>query len=658
MKCRFFLSGWAVFLFPAVLFSQSIPVNTKPGRVSAEECGLAVYPSDTAAVALVLCEQHEVKIDFNVSTGSPHQWINHYERIKILKESGKDYADFSLLISTRPADNESFPTISVTTYNLEGGKVVSTKMQKSAIFRAKYNDYYDKVSFAAPNVKAGSVIEVRCDRATGRFQQIDDFYFQREIPVNLCKYSVMLPGWLRVSKVGRGFLQPSLTHGTVMGLELGELYPNNHLEIDDYQITDVPALDREPGVYCTRQYRSSVSYTVTGLRFPSLVRDYSTDWADVDKLVQQSNIVMNIKAACRFRDEVDALPREGKTPQERLADIISLVRGKVEWDRTEALVPKSAAEVLRARSGTNADINALVGSAARHAGFQVFPVLIRRRTNGALLDFHPDTDAFDTFVLRFDIEGGNPLYIDAADPAGWFNVLDDNYLVEKARVIPLEGVGDWVDLTRLSRNIRSYTVQGAVSPDGTFAGTCSIAMTGCPSYGLKSGFREAGKEDQVIENLEKRIAAEVDGFSAQGVRDFSNQAAEQFRFTKTCDHTPESIFVNPFLEQFHTEAAFRMEERMLPVDFPYPETLIYNLVLQLPEGYVADQVPETRGIQSALPSSAMVTSSVTGNMVRFTFRFTLDALICTPESYRAVRNYWQELCGIYNQMIVIRKSDG
>ena len=97
---------------------------------------------------------------------------------------------------------------------------------------------------------------------------------------------------------------------------------------------------------------------------------------------------------------------------------------------------------------------------------------------------------------------------------------------------------------------------------------------------------------------------------------------------------------------------------MLPVDFPYPETLIYNLVLQLPEGYVADQVPETRGIQSALPSSAMVTSSVTGNVVRFTFRFTLDALICTPESYRAVRNYWQELCGIYNQMIVIRKSDG
>ena len=382
------------------LSAQSIPVNPKLGKVSAEECRMTTYPLDTTASALVLYEEHEVRIDFSVATESPHQWINHTERIKVLKEAGKSYADFSLLISTRPDDNEYFPTISVTTYNWENGKVVSTKMQKSNIFRAKYNDYYDKITFAAPNVKVGSVIEVRCERSTGVFQQIEDFYFQREIPVNLCKYSVLLPRWLLINKVSRGYLQPVLTHDNVVGVELGDLFPNNHLDIDDYEIADVPALDREPGVYCVRQYRSAVSYTVSGLRFPTIVRNYSTTWDQVDKLVQESSLVQKIKASCKFKDEVDAIKASGKGSQEQLADIITLVRSKVEWDQTERLIPSSTSDPLKTRSGSNADINVLVGSAARYAGFKVCPVLIRTRSQGTLLNFHPDTDAFNTFILQ------------------------------------------------------------------------------------------------------------------------------------------------------------------------------------------------------------------------------------------------------------------
>ena len=376
----------------------------------------------------------------------------------------------------------------------------------------------------------------------------------------------------------------------------------------------------------------------------------------MDKLVQESNIITNIKAACRFKDEVDAVNDSGKSPQERLSGIISLVRSKVEWDRSEALVPKAPAEVLRTRSGSNVDINALVGSAARYAGFQVQPVLIRKRTNGALLDFHPAADAFNTFILRFDIDGGDPLYVDAADPAGWFNVLDENYLVQNARVVPLEGVGTWVDLTHLSRNVRSYAVQAKLLPDGTLEGDNSISLMGCPSYNFKSEYREAGKEDVLIENLGKRLVAEVDNFSAEGVRDFSAQSSYAYHFSKSCDHTGETIFVNPFLEQFHTEAAFRAEERRLPVDFPYAENIFYNLVLQLPEGYVVDQYPETRRIQSELPSTATITSSVAGNQLRLSFRFTLDTLISLPENYTPARNYWRELCGMYNQMIVVKKA--
>ena len=200
MKTKAAIIFWAwTWLAPVCagsLHAQSIPVNTKMGKVSVEECAMDSFPPDTSASALVLYEDHSLKIDYNLSLGIPIQRTTHRERIKILKEDAMDYCDYSMMISRDSDDMESISSISVVTYNLEGGKVVATKMPRSNIFWTKYNDHFDKVSFAAQNVRVGSVVEVYYDMDTGRVMNIDDFYFQRSIPVNLCVYTVTLPRWL------------------------------------------------------------------------------------------------------------------------------------------------------------------------------------------------------------------------------------------------------------------------------------------------------------------------------------------------------------------------------------------------------------------------------------------------------------------------------
>lgn len=651
------LKFFSIFLLlSGVMHAQTIPIDSRSGRVSEAECALTTYPLDTAAAALVLFEDHTLKIDFEVSEGVPLMNIFHRERVKILKEEEKDRCDFEFYVSRDPDDLESLTNISVVTYNLENGKVVASKLPRSNIFRTRENDHYDKVTFAAPNVKVGSVIEIQFNRCTARFRDIGDFYFQRDIPVNKCVYTLKLPRWLQFKAITRGEASYSIKETSEGGTQLGDFFPGNTLDVKEYTAVDLRALNREPGLYCPRQYRSSMSVVVSGLRFPSLYKDYSTTWDDVDKQVLDSPIIRQIKANCRFEKEVDQALQGKETPQDKLAAIIALVREKVQWNDSFRLVPAEASKVLRDRSGDSADINALVASAARYAGFNVAPVLLRYRSNGLLMNMLPDTDAFDKMILRFELSDGTVLYVDAADPDGWFNLLRDNDLVTQARVVPIDGPGYWVDLSNLSRNIIQYTVSAELTPDGVMKGTSKVAYGGIPSYEFKEAVRRLDSEEKILELLEKEASAEVEDFVSEGLEEYSDHSSMQYSFERNCDVTGETVFVNPFMEHFHSETLFRAEERKLPVDFPYQKQVVYTFRLVLPEGYTVEQLPQRRRIASSLPSSAVLMAAVQGNAVTLSYRFDLGTLLCTPQDYQDARAYWTALLGLGEQMIVVKKN--
>ena len=616
---------------------------------------MSVYPADTAAAALVLCEQHTVKIDFDENLGEPLQWITHSERIKILKDEGKSRADYSLLVPSTDQEGEAFVGLTVVTYNLEKGKVVQTKLPRSDVFRIKYNKRLDKITFAAPNVRAGSVIEVRYSRTVADFVSIDDFYFQRDIPVNQCTYTVTLPRWLDYRKISHGFEPVAMKDWETAGVNLQPVVTNNTLDVTEYKAVDLPGMDREPGVFCIRQYRTAISYTISAINFGSTHRNFSTTWEDVDELVRKSGIMDKIKAGCRFKDEVDAA-MAAETPQQKIENIIELVRGKVAWDKTFRLVPSDGQEALRNHSGNSADINALVASAARYAGFRVMPVLLCTRSNGALLDFHPSADAFSKFILRFDLEDGQAVYVDAADPSGWLNVLSPNDLVTRARLIPDDGPGSWVDLTQLSRNVENYLVQAELSADGTLKGEFTASFSGVASYDFKSGFLRHDKEEEAIEELEQWYSAEIEDFTTQKVHDYGENSQMNFRFEKSCEGGGDVFYVKPYLSEFHSESLFRAEERKMPVDFSYPEQISYTFKLILPVGYVVEQLPERKRMACGLPSTVTVISSTSGNVVQLSYRFELKSLVGLPQNYKDIREYWKALCGLYGQMIVVKKA--
>lgn len=184
--------------------AQSVPVNPKPGSVSEAEVAMTVYERDTTAAALALVDKTEIILQTSDVLEMKKQTLV-YERIKVLKEDGKSWADYKI-----PYFKDEFVTgIKVTTYNMENGKVTKSTLDKKSIFREKVTDKVSTCSFSAPDVRVGSVIEVSYKMESDLYWDIPESVMQRTIPVNMASTEITYPDFLTMNRMTRGYILPA-----------------------------------------------------------------------------------------------------------------------------------------------------------------------------------------------------------------------------------------------------------------------------------------------------------------------------------------------------------------------------------------------------------------------------------------------------------------
>src|SRR5689334_2980912 len=105
-------------------FSQKPPV--KFGEVPMSDLTMTTYAPDTSASAVVL-------MDFGKAWVSVHGMValnfERHVRIKILKKEGLDAADVQVYLYHNSSGEEKVTNFKATTYNLENGQVVETKVE-------------------------------------------------------------------------------------------------------------------------------------------------------------------------------------------------------------------------------------------------------------------------------------------------------------------------------------------------------------------------------------------------------------------------------------------------------------------------------------------------------------------------------------------------
>lgn len=638
-------------------FAQTIPVNGKYGKVSTEEVEMQTYALDTSAVALVLYDKEFKSINLDAS-GVLRLTTEKQVRIKVLKEEGTSYGDFKVVYYDGSINAETVTGVEATTYNMVDGKVVASKMSKKLIFDEPMTDDYYKKTWTAPEVKVGSVIECKWTITDDAYWHVDEIYFQRTIPVNLVEVTVKLPDLFTFHKKMTGYCQ--MEHKEVhdnFNVDLG--YTTFCYKVDTYVGRDLPAFKSEPYVYNSRQYMSSVQYDIRSLMIPGVTfKDFTVSWADVDKNYLNSELMSRFNASCHFKDQLNALKPtwEGKSDADIIASVVRMVKENVVWNNEYVIMPDQLAKVVKTRSGSNVDINCLIAACLRQLDYVVEPVFIKERSSGILLDFQPEINPFDTFILRVAAKDGSLYYLDGGSSRGYLNVLPDDFLVNNARIIREGGKSQWVNLTSLCRNSIRYTVRATITPDLRLSCSANAKYYNEESFSRKVEYNSYDTEDELINDMERNMDIEIDEYTASGMRDYSPAAEENFTFTKDLDASGDMLYVNLYIPTFHSKDAFQSLTRTYPIDFPYSYKVTYAISIAIPDGYAVEEMPSSSAVSMPHVGGVLkVVYSANGNNVICSFSFDQSSMLGNASDYADIRSYWQHLNEVYNSMLVLKK---
>ena len=663
MKTKGLFIVWACICLTSIpVMSQVMEPNLKFGKPTDQEMAMTVYEPDPDASAVVLCSL--TKTYYEVRNSSFKVITDVKTRIKILKEEGLEYANVTVPYEEMESGRrlrEVISGVKATAYNIENGAVTKSKMTNDMVFREKSAKDLKLLKFTVPQAKVGSVIEYQYTNESDFYYHIDTWYAQRSIPVAYASYELVIPEYFmfNVAETGANPMERKIESGAINFNVDGSLL---HCSSEEYHFIarNLPALKDDKFVWCASDFSNKVeaefrSFEVPGVAYES----YTASWSDIDKqLMGDSEFGGCCKRSNPLKQEVQAagIAAMGDV-REKVTATFALLRQRLSWNGKYTIWGKSASQVLKEGTASNADFNFILINMLADVGVTAYPVVLSTRDHGRIPFTHPTIKNLNTFVVGVLETDSTMSFIDASAEQGFVNVLPAKLLVEQARVITPKSEGFWVNLQQMPGAETTIRAMLKLSADGSFTGNAKIKYERSAALKMREEYHEASDSTAYLRALGKTVGAQVDSYSQTGRDQFVPTVEETITYSGKADATADHIYVSPFLFRPVEEALFKAETRNLPVEFPFKQQATVSLLLQLPDGYSVEELPQGTSMTTkdgGLTYSVRMNPSPQAVAVKFTF--SINNLLYSQLDYPDIKAFFENMASKFSEMLVLKKS--
>lgn len=647
-----------LLLLVALLVAATTVTTAQPkkaykfGNISAEELAMTQYEADPDAEAVVLYER--MLIDYEFVNGSAFQIVERTRRIKVLKESGTSYGDLKLTLFVDSDVKQTLKELTASAYNLVDGKRVESKLKKQYIFEEQASEYERVVKASIPDVRVGTVIEYREAVRSPILQLIPTIYFQHEIPVVHSEATICTPQYLRFQTQQRGHHTVSMRrsmHTAIasLGQNTHETYMVNQI---DATATNVPAMRKEQFVWNIDEYRTQLDFELSAIDIPGVMSEsFAFTWQDAFKKLSESPFGEYLTMGNPLRDEMKkALPADADE-RTKIRTALELITTQIKWNKEYAIICDSPNRALSKHEGDSAAINFLLMAVLRDMGFEPQAVLFSPRDENRLRQ-NVSLDDLNYFILRLILSDGTVCYLDGTNPNSDINLLPINLLVDHARIY--NDTQTVLDLTALTRNSHTESISARFNDDLTLSVEATCHDTGLEAFKENESFDEHTNEEAYIEALEKRIDHKIERYTLKRTK---NLVTTQLAYTKELDTTADRIYLNVTVDPVLEENPFIQSERKLPIEFEFPYTHTVRCNIQLPEGYVIEELPRSTrmaGCNGDLGVTLIV--SANGNMVQTSCTVQQKRILFGTEEYADLKAFFGQLAELTGQNIVLKRA--
>lgn len=644
----------------ALNFVSAIDVNKKFGKVSIDELKLATCPIDSNAHAFYLFDEGGTY--FQYLDGFIYYYTRHF-RIKILDNTALDEATFEIPIYSYGASDENMGKIKAVTYNLEGGKkIVSQKMDKKAIFREERSKYYTYYKFTLPNVKAGSVIEVSYLISSKRDWDLPNWKFQHFIPALSSEYYVRIPEYYNFNQITLGYnkinVERDYSSGVITFRDGSKL--NYSENVFKYVADNVPAFPVGEYLTTPENYLSKVEFELSQYEIPGVVyKNFNTSWADVDKLLLESNdFGMRLNVTGFLKKETEDIVQSENADLQNMLSVFELIKGKTTWNEiSSSSTSQSLKRTYEDGEGNSADINLLLVAALREVGLKAYPVALSTRSNGIIHPSHASISQLNYVVAMCKIGDGTYL-MDATDDFSSANLLPTRCLNGQGRIIDKE-LSDWQPLLYSEKSNVDINYDLRLAENGSFDGSIKTVNGKYTALRKRNTISDYETIQKYVDHvMEKNAGLEINDYSVENYDDSYNDLMLKYE-VEIADHAEaiaDLLFFTPLFFDKYEKNPFSLEKREYPVEYPYPVN--ENIVSRInpPKGYVVESIPENV-IISALDGKVKYNfkTETIDDTIQVNSVLEINGTIFPVTEYQELREFFELVVKKQNERIVLKK---
>jgi hypothetical protein len=659
-----------LFLLPVLQMTAQDKNKMKFGNVTDKDFAVKIYSIDSNANAIVLADLGSSRIE-----GNNKAWFSlvykHYKRIHILNKNGYDIANVSISLYSDSEDEEQLDQLRAVTYNLENGKIAETKLDvKNNVFKDKISKNRVVKKFTFPNVKEGSIIEYEYTIISDFLSNLQPWEFQGAYPRIWSEYNLSVPVFLGYVFLTQGYknydIKNKEQHSEAFKIaDSRGVGPTDRFSftayVDDYRwvIKNVPALKEESYTSTLDNHIAKIEFQLSEYRDPLRYRNIMGTWPQLTgDLMNAEFFGQQVTKENGWMKEVLG-PVVNKTDNktEKTRKVFIYVRDNFTCTSHDRLsMDQTLKGMIKTHSGNVAEINLLLTALLKHEDIDADPVILSTRSNGYTFPLYPILSKFNYVICRAVIEG-KTYYLDASEPHIGYGHLPQRCYNGHARVVNKEA--DAVELSSDEVTETKITTIFIINDEkGNLIGSLQQTPGYYESKELRDQVREKG-QDQLQKDIKKGFGAEIlmSNFRVDSLEKYENELGIHYDFDIK-DEKEDIIYLNPLFGEGHKENPFKSAVRYYPVEMPYAIDETVNLNLEVPHGYVVDELPQSLVVKLNEQDDGMfeyrISQSCDNISLRSRVRFKRTFFM--PDEYETLREFFNLIVKKEAEQIVFKKK--
>jgi hypothetical protein len=641
---------------------------TKPTKEELEMTSLPGYPGVSA---VVLYREEITRDDLHV--------VQHYERIKILTEEGKKYANVELGFvrfleaGALGGDNKDLNGIEGRTIHADGTIVPFTgKPYLKVLAKAKETKVQEKV-FTLPDVQVGSIIEYRYEtRYNDNSIESPDWYIQGDLYVKQAHYQWWPTTHELIDYKERPINMiswfPILPQGAkIVHTETPASSLNNPQQEYDLMVKDVPPMVEEEYMPPIKSYSYRVLFNFTPFRSPQEYwKDNGKEWSKhADAFAKENS---------DLRKATDDVVAGATTDDAKLRKIYAAVMQLENSDFTREHEKREdkanglgkmndAYDVLTHKRGDSTQMTELFVAMARAAGLKADMMLVSDRSDRLFTPLWLNFEQLPDMVAVVSVDGKDKFFDPGSRYCGYGSLAWQHTWVQGLR--QKDGGTEFAETTgdSYADNKTSRVANLKMDPAGQVTGHIDLTFTGAPALRWRQAALrgdEDGVKHDLKTDLEKMVpkTLNVQEPVITGLEDYEKPLTVSYQVTGSLG-TPmgKRLMLPADIFLIDEKATFPQDKREQAVYYHYPQEVLDAQRVNFLSGFQVEAVPPAAKFN--LPKQAIYALSVEPEATNFTTRrsFVFNEIIVPTASYPQLRGFYAQFEAADQQSVVLKRGE-